>query len=281
MQMLLEYTQLECGCRGNPLAQDYNKYSSLLINTNYITEVWEHLQTCKAKVEIDGVWQPTENRVHDIVIMKTLIASCRFTNKDLKEINYCCIYLQAFYLSDIIHIKGNKIEAWVGRGHKQDRRQSTWEWPVQQRPIAWKAWKEALEYLAPDGDIGEPLGEWKSDHNQIMEWYFDAQISALFHHIEGLWTRHDAMNIGILRFRPEAHSCEEPNLYTHVNEKEILTVDRALYGRYASFITKSRLKKGTLIFFSKLHACSSLVICTLSNGVLSCSYTEYASAPKK
>jgi hypothetical protein len=39
MQMLLEYTQLECGCRGNPLAQDYNNYSALLINTNWITEV--------------------------------------------------------------------------------------------------------------------------------------------------------------------------------------------------------------------------------------------------
>jgi hypothetical protein len=25
MQMLLEYTQLECGCRGNPLAKDYSK----------------------------------------------------------------------------------------------------------------------------------------------------------------------------------------------------------------------------------------------------------------
>jgi hypothetical protein len=59
MQMLLEYTQLECGCRGNPLAQDYNNYSDLLINMNWITEVWEHLQTCKAKVEIDGLWQPT------------------------------------------------------------------------------------------------------------------------------------------------------------------------------------------------------------------------------
>jgi hypothetical protein len=99
MQMLLEYTQLECGCRGNPLAQDYNTYSALLINTNWITEVWEHLHTCKAKVEIDGLWQPTENRVHDIVIMESLIASGRFTNKDLKEINYCRIYLQAFYLS--------------------------------------------------------------------------------------------------------------------------------------------------------------------------------------
>jgi hypothetical protein len=31
MQMLLEYTQLECGCRGNPLAQDYKNYSALLI----------------------------------------------------------------------------------------------------------------------------------------------------------------------------------------------------------------------------------------------------------
>jgi hypothetical protein len=43
MQMLLGYTQLECGCRGNPLAQDYNNYSALIINTNWITEVWEHL----------------------------------------------------------------------------------------------------------------------------------------------------------------------------------------------------------------------------------------------
>jgi hypothetical protein len=64
-----------------------------------------------------------------------------------------------FYLSDITNIKGNKIAVWWGRGQKQSGHQSTWEWPVQQRPIAWKAWKAALEYLAPDGDIGDPLGE--------------------------------------------------------------------------------------------------------------------------
>jgi hypothetical protein len=169
-------------------------------------------------LEIDGLWQPTENRVRDTVIMESLIASGRFTNKDLKEINYCRIYLQVFYLSDITNIKGNKISAWAGRGQKQAGRQSTWEWPVQQRPIAWKAWKEALEYLAPDGDIGDTLGEWKSDHRQIMEWYFDTQSIALYHHIEGVWTRHDAMNICRLRFRPESHSCDNPNLYTHVVE---------------------------------------------------------------
>jgi hypothetical protein len=73
IQMLLEYTQLECGCRGNPLAQDSNDYSALLINTNWITEVWEHTQSCKAKVEIDGLCQPTENRVQDIAITESLI----------------------------------------------------------------------------------------------------------------------------------------------------------------------------------------------------------------
>jgi hypothetical protein len=152
------------------------------------------------------------------VIIESLTASGRFTNKDLKEITYCCIYLQVFYLSDITNIKDNKIVAWVGRCQKQAGRQSTWEWSVQQRPIAWKAGKSVLEYLAPDGDIGDLLGEWKSDHHQIMEWYFDAQSSALYHHIEGVWTIHDAMNIGRLRFRPEPHSCDEPNLCTHVVE---------------------------------------------------------------
>jgi hypothetical protein len=116
MQMLLEYTQLECGCRGNPLAQDYNNYSALPINMNCIKEVWEHLHTFKAKVEIDGLWQPTENRIRDIVIMESLIASGRFTNKDLEDINYCRIYLQVFYLYDITNIKGNNIVAWSGRG---------------------------------------------------------------------------------------------------------------------------------------------------------------------
>jgi hypothetical protein len=69
MRMLLKYTQLECGCCGNPLAQDYNNYYTLLINTNWTTEVWEYLHTCNATVEVDGLWQPEANREQDTVIM--------------------------------------------------------------------------------------------------------------------------------------------------------------------------------------------------------------------
>jgi hypothetical protein len=198
--------------------------------------VWEHLQTCKAKVNIDGLWQPTENRERDIVIMESLIASGRFTNKDLKEINYCRIYLQVFYLSDITNIQGIKTASWAGRGQKQYGCQSTWYWTVQQRPIAWKVWKAALEYLAPDGDIGDPLGKCKSNHHQIMEWYIDAQSNALYHHIEGVWTRHHAMNIGRLRFRPEPHFCDKATLCTYVVEVNERT-------RYMEIVRKYKIKE--------------------------------------
>jgi hypothetical protein len=88
-------------------------------------EVWENLHTCKATVETDGLWQPKANREQDRVIMETLIASGRFTNKELKDINYCRIYLQAFLISDITTLEGNKIEEWVGLGQKQVGHQST------------------------------------------------------------------------------------------------------------------------------------------------------------
>jgi hypothetical protein len=106
MQMLLEYTLLECGCRGNPLQHDYKNYEGLLLNKKWITEVWVHLSTCKAKVEINGLWEPQENRKSDLTIMERLISSGRFTGKELQQINYCRIHLQVFFMSDIANVKG-------------------------------------------------------------------------------------------------------------------------------------------------------------------------------
>jgi hypothetical protein len=150
--------------------------------------------------------------------METLLASGRFTNKQLKDINYCCIYLQAFFISGITSLEGNKIKEWTGRGQKQAGRQSTWKWPIQQLPIAWKAWKTALEYIAPDGHIGNKLAEWRAQHHQIIQWYLDASTCTLYHHVEGFWTYHNAVNIGRLRFQVEAHACDAPTQYSHVVE---------------------------------------------------------------
>jgi hypothetical protein len=55
-----------------------------------------------------------------------------------------------------------------------------------------------------------------------MEWYLDARTYTLYHHIEGVWTCHEAKKFGRLRFQvdahacEEAHACDEPNQYWHV-----------------------------------------------------------------
>jgi hypothetical protein len=218
MQMLLEYTQLECGCRGNPLLQDYKNYECLLLNKNWIAEVWVHLSTCKTTVEINGLWIPKENRKRDLTIMERLVASGRFSGKELQQINYCRIYLQVLFMSDIANVKETEVEEWARRGKRQSGRKSYWEWPVQQRPVSWKAWKDAIEYLAPDNQISPTLGEWNKSHHQVMEWYVDCISNMLYRHTEGVWLRYHTSNVSRMRLRSEGDGCDKPERVMHIVE---------------------------------------------------------------
>jgi hypothetical protein len=93
-------------------------------------------------------------------------------NKELKEIKYCSIYLQVFFISDIPNLEGNKIEEWAGCCQRQVGRQSTWDWPIQQRSIAWKACKMALEHLTPNGcelfGVGYHSRVGSTNHEQVL-----------------------------------------------------------------------------------------------------------------
>jgi hypothetical protein len=53
-------------------------------------------------------------------------------------------------MSDIVNVKGMEVEEWARKGKIQVGRKSEREWPVQQKPVSWKAWKDAIEYLASD-----------------------------------------------------------------------------------------------------------------------------------
>jgi hypothetical protein len=95
-----------------------------------------HLSTCKATVEINGLWEPKDNRKSDLAIMERFIASGRFSGKELQQINYCRIYLHVFFMYDIANVKGMDVEEWARKGKRQVGRKSEWEWPVQQRPVS-------------------------------------------------------------------------------------------------------------------------------------------------
>jgi hypothetical protein len=49
------------------------------------------------------------------------------TAKEMKDISRCIMYLQVFYLSDVIDISGNHKDPWVIKGKRDGTRSSKWE----------------------------------------------------------------------------------------------------------------------------------------------------------
>jgi hypothetical protein len=69
-RMMLEFTRLECGYTSNVMEQDYERYCVTIIDKNWITEIWSHLQLYDAKIQINGLWTPQPGREGDIAIIE-------------------------------------------------------------------------------------------------------------------------------------------------------------------------------------------------------------------
>jgi hypothetical protein len=142
--MMMEFTQMECVCTGKVLEQSYKQYAGAIIDENWVTAIWAHLERCKAIVKITWLWKPTYGRENDNAIMETITESRRFIPVEIGEINRFRMYLQVLFTSDSIDNINNNLEHWVLKGQVQSTRKSTWEWPVQQRPTSWKSRKQAI-----------------------------------------------------------------------------------------------------------------------------------------
>jgi hypothetical protein len=232
MRSMLDYTQLECGCSGNVLEEDYERYSRVLLTENWITGIWEHLHSCKSTLKITAEWKPLPNRKNDILMMETLTETEEFTATELKEINRCRIYLRVFYISDIASHDGQGIAEWARKGRRDAGRKSPWAWPVQQRPTSWKAWKLVFDHLAPDNCVILQLGDLFENHQQQSEWYFDAEQITLFHHSNCIWEQHSVTNRARLHFSNHSSACARPARATHVAETKTRTRFVEITGKF-------------------------------------------------
>jgi hypothetical protein len=113
MRSMLDYTQLECGCSGNVLEEEYKRYSRVLLTENWITGIWKHLHSFKSTLKITLEWKPLPNRKNDVAMMESLTEAEEFTATELKEINRCRIYLHVFYISDSASHEGQGIAEWA------------------------------------------------------------------------------------------------------------------------------------------------------------------------
>jgi hypothetical protein len=76
---MLDYTQLKCGCSGNVLEEDYERYSQVLWTEKWITSIWEHLYSCKSILKITAEWKTLPNSKNDVVMIEAITETEEFT----------------------------------------------------------------------------------------------------------------------------------------------------------------------------------------------------------
>jgi hypothetical protein len=107
--MMMEFTQMECGCIGNVFEQSYKQYAGAIIDENWITAIWAHLERCEATVKVAGMWKPTHGRENESAIMEIITASGSFIQVEMRDLNRFILYLHVFFTSDIADNSGKNL----------------------------------------------------------------------------------------------------------------------------------------------------------------------------
>ena len=109
-----------------------------------------------------------------------------FSDREVKDINNCRLFLQVETITDIATNRGNKIRESVRKGESSGSI-SNLLWPVQQKPAttgkrkAWIAWRKFLDLICTHGNnLRQPLGEWRDTTNQRWTEYYDPEGNQVY-----------------------------------------------------------------------------------------------------
>jgi hypothetical protein len=113
--------------------------------------------------------------------MEIAVKNSTFSASEMKELNRCRIYLQAFFVSDITDINGKDISPWARSGKSCMERNSIWDWAVHKRPTKWVAWKKLMGIISQGNTLLEPVGQWIiSKGHRRQELLLDGSGNMLF-----------------------------------------------------------------------------------------------------
>ena len=125
----------------------------------------------------------TPPRQFDFALTDKAIEVKVFTRQELCSLNRCRLYLQVFYLSDIVSGNDRHILQEAEEGYLLSQRRNRWQWPRQPRPPPrdWKTWRIAIHDVwirSETSLISQPLGAWVSDSHQIYKFFMISTMIA-------------------------------------------------------------------------------------------------------
>ncbi|KAI2495436.1 hypothetical protein MHU86_19068 [Fragilaria crotonensis] len=96
--------------------------------------------------------------------MDRILASGRFSDNEIRRINYCRLYLGALTISDLATTEGTQLDQAKLTGQESlFSNRPRWMKVHQELPsaVSWKLWKKANALWSyPDGTLVQPLGPW-------------------------------------------------------------------------------------------------------------------------
>ena len=71
--------------------------------------LWQYLNNIRGSIELEDPGTPPIQRVNDAYIMDMVLASGKFKPAQIRQTNYCRMYLQAVTISDISRANGKEV----------------------------------------------------------------------------------------------------------------------------------------------------------------------------
>jgi exonuclease III len=146
------------------------------LESKWIGSLRTFLAKIQGSLRLDATYVQPKQRVQDEYIMDRVMESGKFTEAEIRRINYCRIYLRAVTVSDIASIAGDRLDMHKIRGSPSvESSASRLEWPRQDKPAPreWSLWKSANTlWSTVSGQLLTPLGQWTSPiHDQRQSHY--------------------------------------------------------------------------------------------------------------
>ena len=135
-----------------------------------------YLHSINAKIEVDDPGVPELEREYDSYIMDAIVSSERFTDTQVRQLNYCRLFLQAVSISDLSKSGGEELDPGKLRGAPSlFSSQTKWVRFHQERPseAEWRLWRQANQLWSDaSGRLYEPLGRWIHPEKQRRNYHF-------------------------------------------------------------------------------------------------------------
>jgi hypothetical protein len=179
---LLEVLQLEIGCIGNPLDEDYEKYNSLATNS-WVKSFWERLHYYQFHIHLDYTTLPLPQQSNATLV--GMFWQAGYRTHRLQALSRCRLAHNLLFLSNMALACGRHIDPFLLAPPKQDsaQRRSSYKFLICQPSQAdWKLWLEF--WTAITGNAGllyVPLGEWINPSHRAWQWFYCKYSDTLFH----------------------------------------------------------------------------------------------------